>query len=150
MPSHITQAIRAPAARVFACIEDPALRKQWQAGLEKTVYSHRPEGEDPTGTRFTARIREGGRIAEYQGELTAYRKPELLEVLMGNDALTMRIRYGIEPLADDPQACAVQVTLEVTPRSFLARLLLPLGRPLLARIARTQLRALKALAERRP
>ena len=55
-------------------------------GLEETSY---PDGLDrtrPVGTRFVQRIREGGRVSEYQGIVTAYDPQRHLGIEIGNRA----------------------------------------------------------------
>ncbi|NIN68580.1 MAG: SRPBCC family protein, partial [Anaerolineae bacterium] len=57
-----------------------------------------PEGqnrEQPIGTKFTQRIREGGRITEYEGEVTAYEKPYHLGVRIGSPQFSVDVDYRL-------------------------------------------------------
>jgi hypothetical protein len=62
-------------------------------GLEETIYSSPPDSANPVGTKFKQRIREGGRVAEYDGEVTAYDKPHHLAVRIGNEQFTVHVDY---------------------------------------------------------
>jgi uncharacterized protein YndB with AHSA1/START domain len=84
--------IDAPAERVFAVLEDPERMKLWMRGLVDMRFASRPTR---VGTRFTQRIREGGRVAEYAGQVTAYDPPARLGMRVGNDRFTIELDYRL-------------------------------------------------------
>ncbi|MBI3992034.1 MAG: SRPBCC family protein [Candidatus Lambdaproteobacteria bacterium] len=134
----------ATAERVFALVEDPRQRRRWQAGLEETRYTSAPQGDSPVGTRFIARIREGGRVQEYAGTLTEFERPRVLAMSLGNAHLSMHLRYALEP-ADSNTRLHVSGALRGT--TLLGRLARFAFGWLTRRILRRQLAQLKALAE---
>lgn len=67
--------ISAPRERVFAYLDDPALMKQWIAGLEEFAFD-KPGIPRGVGTGFHEKIRGMGRSREYAGEVIAYRPPQ--------------------------------------------------------------------------
>lgn len=70
-----SQEIVAPIDRVFDLIDDDQKIKLWMDGLEETIYPEGLDREQAVGTTFKQRIREGGRVVEYDGEVTAYDRP---------------------------------------------------------------------------
>ena len=136
--------IAAPVERVWHCIDDLELRKQWQQGLEETLYTHVPAQGGPVGTRFTARIREGGRVTVYQGEVLAHEPGRLLRMRMGDRHFTL---LNTVRLAAEGPGTRLELEVATTLHSWPARLLRPLSALLLRAMARKQLAALKTLAE---
>src|SRR5688500_11055047 len=93
--------IDAPVERVFALIDDDDATRRWMRGLEETVYPDGPEQEHRVGTRFRQRIREGSRIAEYDGMITVFDPPRRLEVRIGaGDGMTMRVEYPLDAIGN--------------------------------------------------
>ena len=93
-----SQVIAAPVTRVWELIDNHENLRLWMDGLEDTTY---PDGLDrsrPIGTRFVQRIREGGRVAEYQGVVTAYEHLRHLGIEIGNRAFTMDVDYRLTPV----------------------------------------------------
>jgi uncharacterized protein YndB with AHSA1/START domain len=95
--------IDAPIEKVFALVDDPERIKLWMKGLEETVYPTPPNRENPVGTRFKQRIREGRRVAEYDGEVTAYDKPTHLAVRIGNEKFLFDVDYRLSDLGGRTQ-----------------------------------------------
>jgi uncharacterized protein YndB with AHSA1/START domain len=95
--------IDAPIGRVFALVDDPEKIKLWMRGLEETVYASEPNRADPVGTRFTQRIRQGRRVAEYEGVVTAYDKPRHLAVRIGNEKFAFDVDYRFTDLGGRTQ-----------------------------------------------
>lgn len=63
---------------LFRHLEDPEKQKQWMKGLQ----SNEPTSLGPqrVGSTFRMVIREGAKDATYDGEVTAFDRPERLEV----------------------------------------------------------------------
>jgi uncharacterized protein YndB with AHSA1/START domain len=144
MHSTASVTVLAPIGRVFVWLDEADKLKQWLAGLEEVTYL-KPGVPRGAGSRFLYRLREGGHVTEYQGEVTAYRPPEELAVRLSSPHLEMDIRYR---LASRQGSTSVEQTVVLASLSRLARLTLPLaGRLLLRRQAR-QLARLKVIVER--
>ena len=62
--------------------------------VESTVFAG-----DPTrvGTTFVQRIKEGGRINEYSGEVTGYAKARWYAVQLKSKTFTIAVEYRFEP-----------------------------------------------------
>jgi uncharacterized protein YndB with AHSA1/START domain len=114
--------IRAPIDRVFELVDHPENLPRWIDGLESTEYVGGADPENPVGTRFRQRIREGGRTVEYDGEVTAYDKPHHLAVSIGNRRFAMKVdyrftehgegtvlNYSVSPQATSPLASVMNV-----------------------------------------
>ena len=67
--------IDASPEAVFDLLADNTRRGEWAEGMETFDYTSDFDPDDPVGTTFTQRIREGGRVTEYHGEITAYDPP---------------------------------------------------------------------------
>lgn len=139
--------IDAPVERVFALIDDDAAARRWMRGLEETVYPDGPEQEHRVGTHFRQRIREGARIADYDGVVTAFEPPRRLEHRIGaGGGMTMRVAYRLEAVGS-----GTRLTYETEMEdagwfvSFLARLTARYMRGVLE----GQMTALRRLAEDR-
>jgi uncharacterized protein YndB with AHSA1/START domain len=136
--------IEAPIGKVFPLVEDPERIKLWMKGLEETVYVTARNRENPVGTRFKQRIREGRRVAEYEGEVTAYEKPTHLAVRIGNEKFAFDVDYRLTDLGGRTR---LDYTAEgSTPGGLAAAGNVVFGW-LAGRIARKQMKRLKAIAE---
>ncbi|MGZ4112857.1 MAG: SRPBCC family protein [Tumebacillaceae bacterium] len=95
-----TLAINAPIERVFTCITEDEKKKIWMQGVMKTEYPHGKDPAHPVGTQFKQQIKEGKRIVEYNGEITAYEAPSLFAVRVGNPMFSFDTTYRLEVHAD--------------------------------------------------
>jgi carbon monoxide dehydrogenase subunit G len=139
-----TQHIAAPIERVFAWVDDEEKLRAWMDGLEETID---PEGrgrERRVGTRFRQRIREGGRLVEYEGEVTAYEKPRHIGVRIGNAMFACEVDYRFAP---EGQGTRLDYRAEFLYRHWLARVMGALFGWLTWRILKKQIAKLKAVAE---
>ena len=136
--------IAAPPRLVFGLIEDPQVRKLWQQGLEETVDTFHPAGGGKVGSRFVSRIREGGRLREYPGELIAYEAEALYSVRMDDSQYTLTISYSVVPQGPGTRA---EFITRIEFHSWFSRLMSPIARLMLGTIMKNQLRSLKELAE---
>ncbi len=142
MPIHDQRTIHALPQRVFDCIDDPQRRTQWMRGLVAARY---PDGaEHRVGSRFEMDIREGRNVVTYRGQLLAHEPPWHWAVHVGNAYFSMDVDYRLTAV---PEGTRLEHSTRLSCHSWLARLMLPLGRLVIAGIIRKQLRALKALAE---
>ena len=88
---------------LWAHIEEPEKQKLWMKGL----LANEPTSPGPRGVGSTFRmvIKEGRKSAEYQGEVTAYDKPRLMEVTIvgGNLPKGMKMRAEYRLTQQGPQ-----------------------------------------------
>lgn len=144
MTERLSVTIRAPIERVWQLIDDPAQLSRWMEGLIESrdlAEGGRPRG---IGTRFVQRIREGGREAEYQGEITDYEPPARLGLTIGNRIFGMRVHYRLERVDEGTR---LDYSAELERGGALVRVLGTLFGWLTRRILRQQMARLKALAE---
>jgi len=136
--------IDAPIDRVFTLVDDPEQVKRWMRGLEETVYPSRRDRRHAVGARFTQRIRQGGRLAEFDGEVTTYEPPHHLGVRIGNERFAFEIDYRLSDLGGRTQLDYVATGSDPT---GLARPAGAFFAWVTRRIAAKQMRRLKAIAE---
>ena len=146
MAFRMERVIHAPVETVFGLLENPEQRKSWTEGLEETTYTHVPQDGSRVGTTFVERVREGGRITEYSGRLTAFEPNRLIAVEIGNRHFTMAIRYD---LSENNGSCRILYSGEMQPHTLLGRMVGFLFGWLTRKIARKQLGNLTRVAESR-
>ena len=84
----------APQA-VFDLIADNTRRGEWAEGMETFDYTSDFDPNDAVGTTFTQRIREGGRVTEYHGEITAYDPPKAWGAKVVGGSCSMVVEYHL-------------------------------------------------------
>lgn len=133
--------IEAPVERVFAMLEDPERTKRWMRGLVEARYASRPVR---VGTRFTQRITQGKRVAEYTGEVTAYEPPTRFAVRIGNERFAFDVDYRLH---DEGGATLLDYEARSQAAGGAGRLADAVFGWLTRGIAKKQLRRLKQVAE---
>lgn len=73
-----TEEFRCTPERLWPYIEEPELQKKWMKGLIENRLTS--EGPSRVGSRFRMKIKEGGRVVEFDGEVTAHDRPRHLAV----------------------------------------------------------------------
>jgi len=136
--------IMAPIDKVFNCVEDTEKMKQWMDGLEETRYTSDRDPANPVGTKFKQRIREGGRVQEYDGEVLAYEKPKHPAVRIGNKFFHAVADYRFAPTHGGTR---LDYTCTVTCHSWFIRVMAFMFGWLMKHILRKQMTKLKELAE---
>jgi uncharacterized protein YndB with AHSA1/START domain len=136
--------INAPIARVFDLVDDDHSLKLWMDGLEETIYPEGKNQANPVGTLFKQRIREGSRLAEYEGRVIAYENPNLLAITIGNAQFEMQVVYRFTPKG---AWTWLDYSATLTRGSLFTKLMSKLFAPLTRRILDKQMRQLKELAE---
>lgn len=139
--------IAAPLERVWELIDDDENLKRWMDGLVDTSY---PDGLDrtrPVGTRFVQRIKEGGRVSEYEGVVTAYDRLKHLGIEIGNRVFTMGVDYRLTSV---PGGTRLDYTAVMRRGGGFIRVMTVLFGWLTRKILRKQMAKLKALAEAAP
>ncbi len=138
------QEINAPIERVFTLVHEPGNLKLWMEGVEEAAYTSEIDPENAVGATFTQRIREGGRVSEYRGEVTGYKKPRYLGIQIGNARLRMQVDYRFSPTSAGTRLEYVATPVNI---NWLVRPMSPLFGWLTRRILRKQMTNPKALAE---
>jgi uncharacterized protein YndB with AHSA1/START domain len=139
--------LKAPIEKAFDLVDDPEKLKLWMDGLVETRYLSEPDPHNPVGAKFKQKIKEGGRIVEYDGEVTAYQKPKHLAVRIGNKHFAVDVDYRFTPTADGTRldyACSMHNP------GLLARVMGFLFGWLTRRILRKHMTKFKELAEQTP
>jgi len=136
--------INAPVGIVFNLVDDDEKVKLWMDGLEEIVYPWGRNYENPVGTRFRQKVREGGRIAEYCGEVIAYDKPTHLGLRIGNSKFLMQVDYRFTPNATGTR---LDYEAEMIEARWFIRLMSRFFNGLTIRILERQMNRLKQLAE---
>ena len=136
--------IEAPIGTVFEQIDDDEKLKLWMEGLEETIYPSGRDLQNPLGTKFVQKIREGGRVGEYEGEVIAYEKPTRLAIDIGNRQFTMRVDYRLSPTS---KGTRLDYSVETIKATWFVRLLGKLFSGFSRRLLDRQMKKLKELAE---
>src|SRR5262249_167221 len=137
--------VNAPIDKVFDCVEDTEKMKLWMDGLEETTYVTPRDPANPVGTKFNHKIREAGRVQEYDGEVLAYEKPKHLAVRIGNKYFHAVADYRFTPTHEGTR---LDYACEITCHHWFIRIMIWLFSWFTKRILRKQMTKLKALAER--
>lgn len=136
--------VAAPLEKVFGLVDDPEKLKLWLEGLEETTYFSDAGSRKEVGTKFKQKIREGGRLVEYDGEVTAYAKPKHLGVRIFNKHFSVQVDYRFTPVADGTR---LDYSADITFFNWFARILGFLFGLFMRRILKKQMAKLKGLAE---
>lgn len=144
MVTTYTLDLKVPVERAFACVDDQEMMKIWMSGLVGNEYPNGRNMDNPVGTKFKQKIKEGGRVVEYDGEVIAYEKPRLLGVRIGNKSFVVDVHYRFEEISGGTRL-NYECTLALN--GFFAKLMGRLFAGFTRRILVKQMTALKALAE---
>jgi uncharacterized protein YndB with AHSA1/START domain len=136
--------INAPIDKVFSLVDEEKNLKKWLDGLEETIFPEGYERAKKVGTKFKQRIREGSRINEYDGEVTAYEKPSHLGIRLSNKHFSVDVDYRFT--ADGSQT-RLDYESQLTRGGWFVRLMCRLFAGFSERILDKQLKRLKELAE---
>jgi uncharacterized protein YndB with AHSA1/START domain len=135
--------ISASPERVFRLLDDPGQMKRWMQGLEETTFTRRDPG-NPVGARFRQRLREGDKVAEYDGEILAYEKPAHLVMRIGDEHFSVDIDYRLTAVEGGTR---LEYVARPTHRTMKSRFLDAVLRPLTAGLVKRQMDSLKRVAE---
>ena len=133
----------APQA-VFDLIADNTRRGEWAEGMETFDYTSDFDPNDAVGTTFTQRIREGGRVTEYHGEITAYDPPKAWGAKVEGGSYSMVVEYHLTPANGGTEVVNV---VDVDSSSWFVRVMGFLFSWFTRWLGRKQLRKLKELVE---
>ena len=136
--------IDASPEAVFDLIADNTRRGEWAEGMETFDYTSEFDPNDAVGTSFTQRIREGGRVTEYHGEITAYDPPKAWGAKVVGGSYSMVVEYHLTPANGGTQVVNV---VDVDSSSWFVRVMGFLFSWFTKWLGRKQLRKLKELVE---
>ena len=139
-----TQDMNAPIDRVFDLISDPEKHKLWLKGVEETRYVGSYNPANPVGTKFKQKIREGGRVQEYDGEVTAFARPKHLGIRLFAPEFSVTVDYRLTPVGGGTR---LDYVAEVACTHWFYRLIGKVFGFLMRGMLRKQMRKLKELAE---
>ena len=137
-----TETVAATPERTFAVIDDLALTSQW---LPPCVsLSKVGDGPNQPGDRLRYLFKQGGRQNEMAGEILARTPGERLHCryVDGSFEVSVDLRVGA-----DPVGTLTTHIIEITPKTFVGRLMSPLIRLGLGKQTRDAARNLKKLLE---
>lgn len=136
--------IEAPLEQVWALLDDETRLPLWMPEVMETVYPEDRDRSTPVGTTFRQKLKEGGRIKEYEGEVTAYEAPRMLGIRIGDGRFFVDVTYALSPIGTGTR---LDYRAEVVVETLLARIMGFLFRPLTMRILRRHMVNLKRVAE---
>ncbi|WP_221563570.1 SRPBCC family protein [Alkalihalobacillus sp. TS-13] len=136
--------IHAPKEIVFDCINDNEKQKIWMEGLQETYYAGLYDPENPVGTKFKQKIKEGGRVVEYDGEVIAYDRPDLIAVKIGNQSFAVNANYELN---ETLQGTRLDYRAEMGTANTFTKIMGFMFGWLTKRILHKQMTSLKKLAE---
>lgn len=90
--------IDAPIEHVFGLVEDSEKLKLWMPNLIETTYLSPSNPDNPVGIKFTQKIKECGKVSEYNGEVTGYSKPNHISVRVGNKHFFVDVNYHFKKI----------------------------------------------------
>jgi uncharacterized protein YndB with AHSA1/START domain len=122
-----TAVFNCPIDVLFSYIEKPEKQKRWMKGLLSNE-STSPD-RSGVGSTFHMKIQEGRKVADYDGEVTAYDRPKRLEILFWGAGLPkdskMRVDYCLGEM-DGRTKLEYTCTLEAPKMGWFMRLLMGL------------------------
>lgn len=136
--------INAPVEKAFVAVDDPEQLKRWMDGLEETTYLGEVDRTNPVGTRFKQKIREGGKVQEYEGEVLAYEKNQRLCVRVGNACFDVKVDYRFTPT---PSGTRLDYSADLNCKTWLMKVMMFLFSFFTRGVLRKQMAKLKQVAE---
>ena len=137
--------IDAPLEKVWPLLDEDKNFKLWMPDVIETTYPDGKPAGDPVGARFAQKIREGGRINTYLGEVTAYEPQRLLGVRLGDERnFSTNVTYR---LSQENTGTRLDYACDVHLISWLARIMILIGGPMMRRIVKRHMANLKRVAE---
>ncbi|MGI9387107.1 MAG: SRPBCC family protein [Methyloligellaceae bacterium] len=140
------QVIDAPIARVWSFLDDDEKLPLWMPQSVEITYPDGINRQALVGTRFRQKLKEGGRIREYQGEVTAHEPPYLLGIRLFDDSFAVDVIYR---LTSDGDKTTLDYRADVALKSLMARIMGRLFGWLTKRLIRQLMGNLKRVAEAR-
>jgi uncharacterized protein YndB with AHSA1/START domain len=144
MKIRTTVEIAAPIERVWPLIGDDKNIPLWMPEIVETRYGDEHDRMKPVGARFTQKIKEGGRIKEYAGLVTAFEQGRLLGIRLSDKHFDVDVLYK---LSEHGRSTRLDYSCEMALHGWVARIMSVLARPLTRRILGRHMASLKRVAE---
>ena len=136
--------IQAPLEAVFNMVSDWEKIPLWMEGVVEIVPLGDPTTTGLVGQKFTQRVKEGGRITEYTGEITAYEALRHLGLKVGGAMFTFDLDFRFSP---EGSGTRLDYSAGTTFHNLFAKVMGTLFSWLTRRIVTKQLAKLKQIAE---
>ncbi len=128
----------APIERVFSFLSDPELMKRWIPELVEVTHV---SGELNTpGATFTQKLKEGGRVGTYNGEILAFEAPKHVAVRIYNDMFEVRTDYELRP---EGSGTSLDYVCDMEPKKWFVTLMMKLFGGFNQKIVDEQMRRLQ-------
>jgi carbon monoxide dehydrogenase subunit G len=134
----------APIEKVFDLIHDPERHKLWLQGVEETRYVGAYDPANPVGAKFKQKIREGRRVQEYDGEVTAFARPTHLGIRLFTPQFSVQVDYRLTSLGGGTH---LDYSAELSICSWFFRVIAAVFSWFMKGTLRKQMNKLKELAE---
>ena len=129
-------------SKVFALLDDLAMTPQWLercAGIEKLA-----PGPNAVGSRIRYSYREGGRTGTMDGEIVTRVPDERLTFRYGDKMMDVMVDFHVTSAASGAR---LTHTIDITPKTVLAKVLAPFIRRGLPRQTITAMERLRTLLD---
>jgi carbon monoxide dehydrogenase subunit G len=144
-----TYEIACTPERLWKFIEEPERQKLWMKGLQDNQMTS--EGPPAVGSTFRMKIKEGGKVGEYDGKITRRDPPQRLAVdLTGENfpcGAVMHVDYVLTDLSGRTRLDYTAQMESSRPLPLWMRLLMPLFKLFTKMQLRGFMNTLKRLAE---
>ena len=138
-----TLIINAPIDNVFDFVDKDEKIKHWMEGELKTEIQGHMYKDSPVGAKFINKVPG---ILEWEGEIIAYRKPEIFGVGLKKGNLRGTMFYGFKMLDDN--ITELKGDLEIGEGTKVQKVLLKTLSPIIEKILDKHLQTIKKLAEK--
>ena len=123
MPFTVAVEVTASPERAFSYLDDPELLKKWVPGFASIRFD-KPGVPRSVGTRFRQRMKGPGLNAECDGEVTAYRPPVEIAILLRGTGFELESGFRLTPESGKTR---IECTTRIAIHSWKIRLTGPLG-----------------------
>lgn len=139
--------INAPINSVFEVVDSEEHLKKWMAGFVDNIHEENFDYENPVGKKFKQRLKEGGKIQEYEGEVLSYNRPKELGIRLKHSSFQVDVYYYFTSVETNQTRLDYECKVEMY--SSIAKVMGFLFSWFTKRILTKQLNDLKAYAEKR-
>ncbi len=134
--------------QLWPYLEEPEKQKLWMKG----VISNEPTDPGPTrvGSRSVMKIKEGGKIAEYNIEVVKYEPPKFMGIKMWGGSFKDMEVFVDYKLNDLKGRTRLDYICTVEPQGFFMKMMMPLFKMFSLMQLKSFFKTLKSLAEAPP
>jgi uncharacterized protein YndB with AHSA1/START domain len=139
--------INAPIEAVFEVVDSDEHIKKWLEGFVENIYDKDFNRENPVGQKFRQKLKEGGKIQEYEGEILSYHRPKELGIRLKQSSFAVDVYYRFFTAGTNQTRLDYECNIEMN--SFLTKIMGFLFSWFTKRILVKQMDSLKKYAEKR-